>query len=392
MAVTMSPARLASILTQAFGSVTGRDVTWADVICVMEEKQGAYLRVHWPAQAEKSASSGSRTCTSPLTRRLHERLAEVVRALQAETSDPGPTAPHEHALQAETSDPGPSALHEHAFRAETSDLGPSALYEHTLQAERPHEHHCAFCDATWRHGSRCTRPPSAYCPWCTLRPQRNTALDGEPRKPFPPVPQVSRALTTRRVLRRPDGERSPRVPRVRCGRADPVRARPHARIRRRGRRGASRGDASRPVVAILGSCAAIRGWCPGATPGADRRCRAVGLWGRSRRRDRTGGHCRLGSIVLRSGPRASSPSRPVTGWRARRARPTLGQARIPGPCSRAFLRGVVPTMGRLARRFRRAGRIRRVRRDFLWPRRGDPLNRSLRSSRSERRPCPGSPR
>src|SRR5262249_30648347 len=40
----------------------------------------------------------------------------------------------------------------------------------------PHEHHCGFCDATWRHKGRCALEPAASCPWCMPVPKEPSTL------------------------------------------------------------------------------------------------------------------------------------------------------------------------------------------------------------------------
>ncbi len=64
--------------------ITGRDVTWADVICVMEEAHAAYIRQHWAGQARKVHVLGIPDIYEPDDEELRQRLTEVVRGLLAE--------------------------------------------------------------------------------------------------------------------------------------------------------------------------------------------------------------------------------------------------------------------------------------------------------------------
>lgn len=70
--------------------VTGRDVAWADVICVMEAEHEAYIRKHWPAQVQKVRVLGIPDVYEPDDVELRDRLTEVVRGLLAEASGTGP--------------------------------------------------------------------------------------------------------------------------------------------------------------------------------------------------------------------------------------------------------------------------------------------------------------
>jgi protein-tyrosine-phosphatase len=69
--------------------VAGRDVTWADVICVMEDEHAAYIRKHWPGQTRKVRILGIPDVYEPDDQELRDRLTEVVRGLLAEGSGAG---------------------------------------------------------------------------------------------------------------------------------------------------------------------------------------------------------------------------------------------------------------------------------------------------------------
>ncbi len=78
-------ARSAGVDPDAGGrAITGRDVEWADVICVMETEHEAYIRKHWPAQAQKVRVLGIPDVYEPDDPELRERLTEVVRGLLTE--------------------------------------------------------------------------------------------------------------------------------------------------------------------------------------------------------------------------------------------------------------------------------------------------------------------
>jgi protein-tyrosine-phosphatase len=64
--------------------ITGRDVVWADVICVMEGEHAAYIRKHWPGQARKIRVLGIPDVYEPDDEELRQRLTDVVRGLLAE--------------------------------------------------------------------------------------------------------------------------------------------------------------------------------------------------------------------------------------------------------------------------------------------------------------------
>jgi protein-tyrosine-phosphatase len=64
--------------------VAGRDVAWADVICVMEERHAAYIREHWPGQVRKVRVLGIPDVYEPDDEELRQRLTDVVRGLLAE--------------------------------------------------------------------------------------------------------------------------------------------------------------------------------------------------------------------------------------------------------------------------------------------------------------------
>jgi protein-tyrosine-phosphatase len=70
--------------------ITGRDVAWADVICVMEEEHAAYIRKHWVGQGRKIRVLGIPDVYEPDDEELRQRLTDVVRGLLAEGSDGGP--------------------------------------------------------------------------------------------------------------------------------------------------------------------------------------------------------------------------------------------------------------------------------------------------------------
>lgn len=70
--------------------ITGRDVTWAEVICVMEEEHAAYIRGRWPGQARKVRVLGIPDVYEPDDEELRQRLTDVVRGLLAEGSGKGP--------------------------------------------------------------------------------------------------------------------------------------------------------------------------------------------------------------------------------------------------------------------------------------------------------------
>ncbi len=71
--------------------ITGRDVGWADVVCVMEEEHAAYIRKHWAGQARKVRVLGIPDVYEPDDEELRQRLTDVVRGLLAEGSGKGPT-------------------------------------------------------------------------------------------------------------------------------------------------------------------------------------------------------------------------------------------------------------------------------------------------------------
>jgi predicted protein tyrosine phosphatase len=66
--------------------LSGRDVAWADVICVMETEHAAYIEKRWPTQLPKVRVLGIPDVYEPDDEELRDRLAEVVRALLAEAS------------------------------------------------------------------------------------------------------------------------------------------------------------------------------------------------------------------------------------------------------------------------------------------------------------------
>ena len=66
--------------------ITTRDVEWADVICVMEPEQAAYVRRRWPAQARKIRVLGIPDVYEADDKTLQDRLTDVVRTLLADES------------------------------------------------------------------------------------------------------------------------------------------------------------------------------------------------------------------------------------------------------------------------------------------------------------------
>ena len=70
--------------------LSGRDVAWADVICVMEPEHAAHIQRHWPAQMSKVRVLGIPDIYDPDDEELRDRLTEVVRGLLAEASGGGP--------------------------------------------------------------------------------------------------------------------------------------------------------------------------------------------------------------------------------------------------------------------------------------------------------------
>jgi predicted protein tyrosine phosphatase len=71
--------------------LAGRDVAWADVICVMEAEHAAYVRKHWSGQAGKVRVLGIPDVYEPDDEELRQRLTDVVRGLLEER--PGGDAP-----------------------------------------------------------------------------------------------------------------------------------------------------------------------------------------------------------------------------------------------------------------------------------------------------------
>ena len=83
-------ARSAGVDPDAGGrAITGRDVAWADVICVMEAEHEVYIRKHWPGQVRKVRVLGIPDVYEPDDEELRDRLTEVVRGLLAEGSGGG---------------------------------------------------------------------------------------------------------------------------------------------------------------------------------------------------------------------------------------------------------------------------------------------------------------
>jgi protein-tyrosine-phosphatase len=86
-------ARSAGVDPDPGGSpVTGRDVAWADVICVMEPEHEAHIRKRWPGQARKVRVLGIPDVYEPDDEELRDRLTDVVRELLAEASGAGPSS------------------------------------------------------------------------------------------------------------------------------------------------------------------------------------------------------------------------------------------------------------------------------------------------------------
>jgi protein-tyrosine-phosphatase len=82
-------ARSAGVDPDAGGRlITGRDVAWAEVICVMEDEHAAYIRERWPGQARKLRVLGIPDVYEPDDEELRQRLTDVVRGLLAEGSGP----------------------------------------------------------------------------------------------------------------------------------------------------------------------------------------------------------------------------------------------------------------------------------------------------------------
>jgi protein-tyrosine-phosphatase len=67
-------------------AITGRDLAWADVICVMEAEHAAYIRNHWPGHGRKLRVLGIPDVYQPDDEELRDRLTEVVRGLLTEGS------------------------------------------------------------------------------------------------------------------------------------------------------------------------------------------------------------------------------------------------------------------------------------------------------------------
>jgi protein-tyrosine-phosphatase len=67
-------------------AVTGRDVAWADVICVMETEHATYIRNQWPDHGRKLRVLGIPDVYAPDDEELRDRLTDVVRGLLAEAS------------------------------------------------------------------------------------------------------------------------------------------------------------------------------------------------------------------------------------------------------------------------------------------------------------------
>jgi protein-tyrosine-phosphatase len=63
--------------------LTRRDVTWADVICVMEASHEEFIRRRWPAQGRKIRVLGIPDVYMPDDPELREQLAQHVRQLLA---------------------------------------------------------------------------------------------------------------------------------------------------------------------------------------------------------------------------------------------------------------------------------------------------------------------
>ena len=80
-------ARSAGVDPDAGGRlITGRDVGWADVVCVMEAEHAAYIRAQWPGQMRKVRVLGIPDVYEPDDEELRQRLTDVVRGLLAEGS------------------------------------------------------------------------------------------------------------------------------------------------------------------------------------------------------------------------------------------------------------------------------------------------------------------
>jgi protein-tyrosine-phosphatase len=84
-------ARSAGVDPDAGGrAITGRDVAWADVICVMEPEHETYVRKYWPGEIGKVRVLGIPDVYEPDDEELRDRLTEVVRELLEEGSGGGP--------------------------------------------------------------------------------------------------------------------------------------------------------------------------------------------------------------------------------------------------------------------------------------------------------------
>jgi predicted protein tyrosine phosphatase len=75
--------------------LSGRDVAWADVICVMETEHARYIEKRWPTQLPKVRVLGIPDVYEPDDEELRDRLTEVVRALLVEASG-ADSAPDSH--------------------------------------------------------------------------------------------------------------------------------------------------------------------------------------------------------------------------------------------------------------------------------------------------------
>jgi protein-tyrosine-phosphatase len=68
--------------------ITGRDIAWADVICVMEAEHAGYIRKQWPGHDRKLRVLGIPDVYVPDDAELRDRLTEVVRGLLEEGEGP----------------------------------------------------------------------------------------------------------------------------------------------------------------------------------------------------------------------------------------------------------------------------------------------------------------
>jgi protein-tyrosine-phosphatase len=86
-------ARSAGVDPDAGGrAITRQDVTWADVICVMEAEHATYIRQHWPGHGRKVRVLGIPDVYEPDDEELRDRLTEAIRGLLTEGAGGGSTS------------------------------------------------------------------------------------------------------------------------------------------------------------------------------------------------------------------------------------------------------------------------------------------------------------